>query len=135
MDNNRPAMDAISGFVMNCMRRQLVERQIIQQNRSFGIHPSYESSSSSSGEDEPLVPKHENQHVEIPSPGVSPDIQVQVEWGDSSQNLQVGKDHVHPEDGDLDDFVDSFFDSNGWDNGNGNDEDEDGIGNGGNGRL
>jgi len=68
------ALDAISGFVMNCMRRRVVEKEIMEQNRSFD--PDAE----------------QVEHVEIPSPGVSSDISVQVEWGDASDDVDVGVD-------------------------------------------
>jgi hypothetical protein len=90
-NEGKPAIDAIGGFVMNCMRRQVAEKEIMEQNRSFGI-----------------LDEKDEKHAEIPSPGVSPDIHVEVQWGDKSLDLDVGRDPHEDED-----FFDSdsFFDS------------------------
>ena len=91
----KPAIDAISGFVMNCMRRQVVEKELREQKRSFG-----------------MMEEKEDDHVAIPSPGVSPDIHVEVQWGDQSVDLEEGRD-VHKDD---DFFVsDDVFDLDGED--------------------
>jgi len=74
-------LDAISGFVMNCMRRKVVEREIMEQNMSFGTT------------DEEIGGNNEDaKHVEIPNPGVSPDIHVEIQFGDKSEDVQVGRE-------------------------------------------
>jgi hypothetical protein len=75
------ALDAISGFVMNCMKRKVVEKEILEQNQSFGI------TDEGSAENGKAV-----KHVEIPTPGVSPDIIVEIQFGDKSEDLQVGRE-------------------------------------------
>jgi len=89
------ALDAITGFVMNCMRRKVVEREIMEQNRTFGMADEHEHGGgrhTRSGDE---------LHVEIPSPGVSRDIHVEIQFGDKSEDLQVGREL---EGGDDDDF-------------------------------
>jgi hypothetical protein len=92
------ALDAISGFVMNCMRRKVVENEIMEQNRSFGMADSHDedggkaASPRSSGDE---------LHPEIPSPGISRDMHVEIQFGDKSEDLQVGREL---ESGDADDF-------------------------------
>jgi len=81
------ALDAISNFVKNCMRRKIVEKQIMEENHTFGILDD--------GDDD-----GPDKHVEIPSPGVSPDIPVEIEWGDKSNDLEVEREFG------VDDFSD-----------------------------
>ena len=89
------ALDAISGFVMNCMRRKVVEKEIIEQNRSFGMADSHDEDGGKPAR------SGDELHPEIPSPGVSRDMHVEIQYGDKSEDLQVGREL---ESGDADDF-------------------------------
>lgn len=70
------ALDAISGFVMNCMRRQVVEKEILEQRRRFGMTTMEDED----GDPDVVGQEQTRRHVEIPSPGVSSDIPVSIEW-------------------------------------------------------
>ena len=92
-EGNSEPLDAITAFVMNCMKRSIVEGKIKEENRLFGS----------------LEDQEAEEHVEIPSPGVDPSIPVEIEWGDKSVDMEVGKD-IYEED----DFFDTgnFYDVN-----------------------
>jgi hypothetical protein len=74
-------LDAISLFVQNCLKRHAVEKQILQERNSF---KSFEANGSDS-EDGDI-------HPSIPSPGVSPDVSVEIIFSDESQELDREKD-------------------------------------------
>ena len=141
------ALDAISGFVRNCLRREMTEKKILQQRRRFGLleeEQLQEEGLSSSGaltshdseqqqeqeqqqqqqqeQQQQQQEKHTSRrkHVPIPSPGVSPDIPVHIEWIDSHEgdgNIVVGGEIVmvvgdgyndHMDDDDDDDNFSNF---------------------------
>lgn len=79
-------LDAISNFVMNCIRRKKVEDNLREQERHFGTVDSD-------------VPKH----IPIPKGGVDPNTAVTVEFGDTSEDILVGKEAE-----DSDDFYNGF---------------------------
>jgi len=54
-------LDRISSFVKNCMKRKVIETQLLEQQRGFGV-------ADNSG------------HVEIPSPGVPVDTNIEINW-------------------------------------------------------
>ncbi len=76
-DNKSVPLDAVSNFVKNCLRRQMVEKEILDEKRAFG---SFGIDGSSEGK-----------HVEIPSPGVPRDLDVEIPFTDKSEDLSVGK--------------------------------------------
>jgi len=54
-------LDTISSFVKNCMKRKVIETQLLEQQRGFGVADNSE-------------------HVEIPSPGVPADTTIEINW-------------------------------------------------------
>jgi len=94
-------LDAIGGFVKNCLRRRVAEKELLAQRRTFGI-------------------ASEDEHVEIPHPGVSRDIDVEIEWKDKSDDLTaeriVSKDDESFVSNDFDDgsSFETDFDSTEW---------------------
>jgi hypothetical protein len=75
-------LDAISLFVQNCLKRHAVENQILKERKSFG---SFEVNSSDSEDDDV--------HPSIPSPGVSPDVSIDIAFSDESQELEKEKEN------------------------------------------
>jgi hypothetical protein len=110
----------ISSFVKNCLRRQIVEQEILNQQQAFG------TAFNSTGDDHDGIDNdndrdmHHNranrQHVEIPPPGVNKDIEVEIPWIDKSEDLKVGRE--------VDDFFYDDSDDFDWDDGH-NDNDND----------
>ncbi len=79
-DGRSESLDSISRFVKNCLRRQKVEKKIIEERQEFG-------SFGIDGDSE-----LEDVHVPIPAPGVSPDIEIEIPWADKSEDIKVGID-------------------------------------------
>jgi hypothetical protein len=90
------ALDAIGGFVKNCLRREIVERKILEKRRGFGMHQEGEDDGTlmmGTNGNEPKRSQRWKRHVSIPSPGVSPDIPVRIEWIDNqSEDVIVGRE-------------------------------------------
>jgi hypothetical protein len=104
-DGKSEPLDAIGQFVRNCLRRKMVEKEILEQNKTFG---------SSFGMDD----SEDDGHVDIPPPGVSADIEVDVQWIDRSEDRKFEREISIGDDGDDiidDDPFQSDFDS-GWSN-------------------
>jgi len=68
-DGKSVPLDTISIFVKNCIKRKMAERQILEQERGFGA-------SDTNG-------------VEIPSPGVPADTQIEIVWNDFASDAKT----------------------------------------------
>ncbi len=101
-DEKSVPLDAITNFVKNCLRRQIVEKEILDQKRAFG----------SFGIDA------NEKYVEIPSPGVPRDLDVEIPFTDKSEELDVEKSVLFEDDA----FQSSEFDFDTWNDDNKNDK-------------
>ena len=97
-DNKSVPLDAISNFVKNCLRRQMVEKEILDEKRAFGSFG---------------IVGSEDKHVDIPSPGVPRDLDVEIPFTDMSEDLSEGKNVDDDED---DPFQSSEFEFSSWNN-------------------
>jgi len=88
-DGQSESLDCITHFVKNCLRRQKVEREIVEDQKRFGSFGIMNDGSSESDSDGDV---DVNRHVPIPPPGVSQDIQVEIPWLDKSDDIKVGRD-------------------------------------------
>jgi len=118
------ALDAIGGFVKNCIRREIVEKELLDKRRGFGIYQQVQDDHDGTddndddgdgyGEKELKIRKR---HVNIPSPGVSPDIPVSIEWIDNKgEDVIVGTRRIFGGGGDGggdDNAGEDYFGSNG----------------------
>jgi len=72
-DGKSLQLDTISNFVKNCIKRKVIETQMLEQRHEFGHLDS-------------------STHVEIPSPGVPADTQVEIGWDnygtDAKKNVE-----------------------------------------------
>ena len=84
-------LDAIGKFVRNCMRRRIVEEEL--RRESGGGNDAHKG-------------------LEIPSPGVPRDLEVNIVWGDRSRYVEVGREM---EDGGEEDFPFDDGDGSGGD--------------------
>lgn len=91
-------LGAITNFVQNCLRRQMVEKDILDERKAFG---SFGMGSSV-------------KHVDIPSPGVPRDLSVEIPFTDKSEELNTEKSILDVNDP----FEESGFDFNSWNDGN-----------------
>lgn len=99
------ALDAIGGFVKNCIRREIVEKKILEKRRGFGMdvvqEEEEEEDSVKDEKEHGALMRHtqrpKRRHVTIPSPGVSPDIPVRIEWIDSQggEDVIVGRERSY----------------------------------------
>lgn len=68
-DGKSVPLDTVSNFVKNCIKRKVIETQILEERHEFG--------NLDTGE-----------HVEIPSPGVPADTQVEIGWDNYDTNVK-----------------------------------------------
>ena len=104
-DGKSEPLDAISQFVKNCLRRKIVEKELLEEKKAFG-------SFGIDGDDD--------KHVDIPSPGVSNNIDVEIPWIDKSEDL-TSERSVDEDDFDGNNSSGSDFDFN-WNADHGRDE-------------
>ena len=75
-DGKSEPLDAISLFVKNCLKRHAVEKELLEERKSFR---SFEGSDH----------EDDDNHPPIPSPGVSPDVTIEIIFSDESQELDT----------------------------------------------
>eukprot|EP00559_Dactyliosolen_fragilissimus_P009664 CAMPEP_0184873372 /NCGR_PEP_ID=MMETSP0580-20130426/41807_1 /TAXON_ID=1118495 /ORGANISM="Dactyliosolen fragilissimus" /LENGTH=403 /DNA_ID=CAMNT_0027376273 /DNA_START=1133 /DNA_END=2344 /DNA_ORIENTATION=- len=107
-EGEKEVLEAIGNFVRNCLRRQMYEEELRREEVSQSEWDSSASRHSSS------IP------IDIPHPGVPPDREVHIAWGDSSEDLK--EERILEQHEDLDDsFMGNFHD---WSD-HGDDDDND----------
>jgi hypothetical protein len=74
-DGQSEPLDAIGQFVKNCLRRKAMEKELLAERGQSG----------SSSFD---IDVDKSKHVEIPSPGVPRDLDVEIRWIDKSTDLE-----------------------------------------------